>query len=162
MDKDQQKITAAFGNRLRVRVCGICIEENKLLMIRHRSLGNGYLWAPPGGGLEYGETLENALKREFVEETGLEIRVKQFLFVHEYLQKPLHGIELFFEVIPIGGKLARGNDPEMKTEDQIIDKLKYLTFEDIRAEPSGCVHHALSYANNIAALLEMRGMYHFV
>jgi len=162
MDKEQQKITAAFGNRLRVRVCGICMQDNKVLMIRHRALGNGYLWAPPGGGLEYGETVEDALKREFLEETGLSINIEQFLFVHEYLQKPLHGIELFFEVKPIGGHLIRGEDPEMSEEDQIIDKLKYLSFKAIKAEPKGCVHNALSYANSIEELKAMRGMYHYI
>ena len=162
MEDKQAKIAEAFGNRLRVRVCGICIKEDKLLMIRHKSLGDGYLWAPPGGGLDYGESLHQALKREFLEETGLEVAVGQFLFVHEYLQKPLHGIELFFEVLPVGGTLARGQDPEMAAKDQIIDKLKYLSFAEIKAEPKGCVHHALSYANNIEELKAMRGMYHYI
>ncbi len=162
MDKNQEKIAAAFGNRLRVRVCGICIANNRILMIRHKSLGAGHLWAPPGGGVDYGESLQEALKREFVEETGLKIEVGQFLFVHEYLHKPLHGIELFFEVHPIGGKLAQGQDPEMAVQDQIIDKLKYLSFEQILAEPKGCVHHAMSYAKNLKELRAMRGMYHYV
>jgi len=162
MASDQEKITATFGNRLRVRVCGVCIQNDKLLMVRHKTLGKGYLWAPPGGGVDYGESLDKALKREFLEETGLIIQVNQFLFVHEYLQPPLHAVELFFEVTPTGGKLTQGTDPEMTAQDQIIDHLKYLSFTEIKFEPQGYVHHALSYANNIEELRQMRGMYYFV
>ena len=159
---EQDKITETFGNRLRVRVCGICIEDDKVLMVRHQSLGNGYLWAPPGGGLDYGETLEQGLQREFIEETGLEIEAVQFLFVHEYLQKPLHGIELFFKVKPIGGKLKMGTDPEIASHEQIIDHLKFLSYRTIKAEPEGCVHNAMFHSNSVEELLNMKGIYHHI
>ena len=71
MEDIQNEIVSSFGNKLRIRVCGICIEENKILLVRHHSIGkSGILWAPPGGGMIYGETSEQALIREFVEETG--------------------------------------------------------------------------------------------
>ena len=49
--KDIQKtIVENFGNKLRVRVCGICIENNKILMVNHHSLNKGDdFWGPPGG-----------------------------------------------------------------------------------------------------------------
>ena len=51
-------------------------------MVHHTALGkDGSLWAPPGGGMEYGESAHAALKREFMEETHLEIEVERFLFV---------------------------------------------------------------------------------
>jgi 8-oxo-dGTP diphosphatase len=93
-----QEITALYGKKVRVRVCGLCWEDNKLLLVNHRSLKPVNFWAPPGGGLEFGEKVENALKREFGEETGLEIAVTRFAFGCEYIQDPLHAIELFFHV----------------------------------------------------------------
>ena len=132
-------------------------------MIRHHSLGSqGYFWAPPGGGLDYGESTHEALQREFLEETGLEIAVKRFLFVHEFLKKPLHGIELFFEVQVVGGVLKMGTDPEMTAQDQIIDQVAFRSFADILAEPAECRHHLFSYCQNSAELLAMHGHYQFL
>jgi 8-oxo-dGTP diphosphatase len=95
----KESIIRNFGNRLRLRVCGLCIQDDKVLLVKHKSLGEkGYLWAPPGGGVNYGESVEEALKREFLEETGLEINISRFLFVSEYLDVPLHALELLFKL----------------------------------------------------------------
>ncbi|MGD1843339.1 MAG: NUDIX domain-containing protein, partial [Thermonemataceae bacterium] len=107
----QEEILARFGNQLRVRVCGICVQDNQLLLVKHQGLQQGYLWAPPGGGMQFGESAETCLVREFEEETGLQIAVEQFLFVHEFLRPPLHGIELFFTVTVKQGTLRIGYDP---------------------------------------------------
>ena len=77
-------IVEQFGNKIRVRVCGICIENAKILLVKHHALTkSGEFWSPPGGGMDFGESAENNLKREFLEETGLVVDVEKFLFVHE-------------------------------------------------------------------------------
>ncbi|WP_044238722.1 NUDIX domain-containing protein [Flexithrix dorotheae] len=162
MKNQDKEIIENFGNKLRVRVCGICVIGGKVLMIKHLSVGEKYLWAPPGGGLDYGETTEEALKREFLEETGLKVVVKKFLFVHEFLAKPLHGIELFFEVQPEGGAIGKGIDPELEREQQIIDKVELLSFEEILEEPKNCVHHIFTKCNSISGLLSLSGHYSFI
>jgi 8-oxo-dGTP diphosphatase len=161
----QEAILEAFGNKLRVRICGICLNSTRdaVLMVRHHSIGQGkHFWAPPGGGLQYGETTLEALKREFLEETGLQVAVEDFLFVHEFLREPLHGIELFFAVKPIGGVLAKGSDPEMKPDEQIIDQLAFLSFDKIQQQPPGTVHNLFSHCHDIPSLLAMRGLYRFL
>ena len=40
----------------------------------------------PGGGVEYGEGLEDALKREFMEELGLDIELRSLFYVNEFFQ----------------------------------------------------------------------------
>lgn len=44
--------------------------ERQLLLGRHR-VSKGFVWAAPGGGIEAGESLLEALRRELREETGL-------------------------------------------------------------------------------------------
>lgn len=152
------EIKRIYGDRLRVRICGICFENNKLLLLNHRGIGEkGSLWAPPGGGLEFGESIENGLIREFKEETGLDITVKNFLFVNELLIHPLHAIELFFMVEPIGGKLNIGTDPEMSPTKQIIAELKYWSIEDINKEDPLLFHAILRHKNSFSDITSLQG-----
>jgi 8-oxo-dGTP diphosphatase len=121
-----------YGNQLRVRVCGICVQEDKILLINHSGMNeSGEFWSPPGGGLQFGETIEGCLKREFLEETNTEILVGKFLKVNEFLEPPLHAIELFYEVKIVAGEISVGFDPEM--ENQIIKDVKWLSFEEVKS-----------------------------
>ncbi|GAB2640909.1 NUDIX hydrolase [Emticicia sediminis] len=123
-----------YGNRIRVRACGVCIENDRVLMIGHRAiLGENTFWSPPGGGVEVGEMAEDALRREFLEETGLEIEVGKLLIMNEFVKLPLHGIELFFIVKRVGGELALGHDPEMNLDEQLIQKIEWLSLDEIKS-----------------------------
>src|SRR5688572_17010203 len=104
----ESEIAKIYGNRLRVRVCGICWENDRLLLVNHQ-MPNGDFWAPPGGGLEFGEEAADALKREFKEEANLDIDVGSYLFGCEFIRQPLHAIELFFDVKAVGGLLKTGD-----------------------------------------------------
>lgn len=156
----EKRIIKKFGNRLRVRVCGILIEHNKLLLVKHSSLGeDGLLWAPPGGGMKFGASAIENLQREFLEETGLKVDVKRFLFVQEYLDSPLHAIELFFEVERVEGDLISGIDPEMGDQDQIIEVVEFLNIEAIRKQKSSTLHFVLRNLDEISKLLEQSGYF---
>jgi 8-oxo-dGTP diphosphatase len=56
----------------RVGVGVIVMKDGKILLGRRRSAHEAGAWAPCGGHLEYGETVEECAKRELAEETGLE------------------------------------------------------------------------------------------
>lgn len=55
----------------------------------------------PGGFTEYGETVEEAVRREVKEETGLDVREGKYLFslpnVYPYSGLDVHTMDLFFE-----------------------------------------------------------------
>jgi len=158
----EKTIIKKFGNKLRVRICGILIEDDKILLVKHRSIGkHGTLWAPPGGGLQFGERAEDCLQREFEEETGLEIKVGPYLFTHEFLQPPLHAIELYFKVSRIRGQLCRGFDPEMNTGEQIITAVSFLSFEDMKNTEPDSLHYILRILDNLNDLLYMKGYVKF-
>ncbi len=56
--------------------------EGVLLVKRGRPPFKGH-WSIPGGGLEFGERLEDAARREVMEETGLEIKICGLIGVFE-------------------------------------------------------------------------------
>jgi len=130
------EISAVYGERVRVRVCGLCWRNDRLLMVNHRGLSPGDFWAPPGGGLEFGESVEQGLEKEFLEETGLRIITGRFLFVCEFLNTPLHAIELFFEVNITGGTLRKGDDPELP----MIEAVRFMSADEIANLPGSSLH----------------------
>jgi ADP-ribose pyrophosphatase YjhB (NUDIX family) len=56
----------------RIRVSAILRWEDRVLLCRHEKPGRGEYWLLPGGGVNSGESLVDALRRELVEEVGLE------------------------------------------------------------------------------------------
>jgi 8-oxo-dGTP diphosphatase len=149
------RITEIYGNKVRLRVCGICEDEGKLLMVNHRLVRERDFWAPPGGGVEFGEPMQESLKREFLEETGLDVEVGEFLFGGEFVNPPLHSVELFFKVVRIGGKLLSGNDPELS----IIKEVRFFTPEDVRQLDHQVLHGIFSIAGYPEGFRALRGFY---
>ena len=58
------------------------------------------LWCHPGGGVEYGESIDKALIREFREEVLLEVRIAPsgYTAIHEYIKDDRHVVLVFKEV----------------------------------------------------------------
>jgi 8-oxo-dGTP diphosphatase len=81
-----------------VAVGAICQNGKDLLMVkRGREPAKG-LWSIPGGRVELGEYLADALVREVREETGLDVQVGQLAGIHEVVGDP-HFVILDFEAI---------------------------------------------------------------
>ncbi|MFY0591231.1 NUDIX domain-containing protein [Roseivirga sp.] len=156
------KISKIYGEKLRIRVSGVCIKDEKILLVHHKSLGEtGSLWAPPGGGMEYGESAEEALKREYKEETGLSIEVDRFLFVHEYLAPPLHGIELFFLVRSNNDTIIIGEDPEMDKNNQIITSVGFHDLKALQSQKMKSLHYVLQHVDSVERLINLKGYFKF-
>ena len=68
----------------RVGVFALIERDGEYLMGQRRDIG---WWNLPGGGLEYGETLEQGLAREVREEVGVEIAVERLVGVYSKPQK---------------------------------------------------------------------------
>jgi 8-oxo-dGTP diphosphatase len=126
----KQILSEEYGGKIRIRVCGVCERGDQVLLINHRGItDNDIFWSVPGGGVEFNETLEDALKREFLEETGLEIKVCEFLGIFEFIENNFHAIELFYKVNIIGGNELLGVDPEL--EINIFEELKWMPKKEI-------------------------------
>ena len=71
--------------RFNLRVYGLLIRNEHVLVTDERR-GGYFMTKFPGGGLEFGEGLEDCLKREFREELNIEITVETFFYTNEFLQ----------------------------------------------------------------------------
>lgn len=68
----------------RVSVCAIIFAGDRVLLAHRRDID---WWNLPGGGMEAGETVEQAVRREVLEETGLEVEVERLVGVYSKPQK---------------------------------------------------------------------------
>ncbi|MCS6967885.1 MAG: NUDIX hydrolase [Cytophagales bacterium] len=143
----------SYQGQVRVRVGGICLQNGKVLLVKLRNFGSmGYFWLPPGGGVHFGESLEEALHREFAEETGLQIQIQQLNCINQVIAPPIHAIEFFFNVKIIAGKLKTGIDPEMAPTDQLIEQVTWLSWEEIKQIPPEGIHNLFHNRQSIYEL----------
>jgi 8-oxo-dGTP diphosphatase len=92
-------------DQIRVSAKAVVVAGGRVLLLRHRDR-QGDWFSLPGGGQRHGETLTEALVRECLEETGLEVRPGRLLFVRDYIARhhefadedgDAHQVELMFE-----------------------------------------------------------------
>jgi 8-oxo-dGTP diphosphatase len=95
-------------------VGAVVVTRDSLLLIRRgRPPGKGR-WSLPGGRVEADETLEDALRREMREETGLDVEPTGLLGTAERIGEGLHYVILDFTavIVPNGKPLTAGEDAE--------------------------------------------------
>ena len=142
-----------------MRVCGLLIDNGQILLAQHKPFGPANeLWIPPGGGMEFGESATECLIREFREETNLEVQVGQLLFVHEIRRNPIHAIELFFEITNYSGTIKTGTDPELSSDNQILNDIKFVSQEKINKMPVKMLHNVFNYLKNKEGLISFESL----
>ena len=63
-------------------VDGLVVEKGKVLMVKRARFPFVDSWVLPGGHVEYGETVEKAVKREMKEELGVSVKIKKIIGVY--------------------------------------------------------------------------------
>lgn len=136
----------------RPSVYGVLIEKRKILLSRQ---WDGYDY--PGGGSHMHETIEQALKREFWEETGLKVKVElpvwcasSFFTFHNH-KKSVHAICIYFICKRIGGtvtdKYLVGAELDYAQKAEWVDlrrisKLKF--YNSLKKDNITVIRHALA------------------
>jgi ADP-ribose pyrophosphatase YjhB (NUDIX family) len=90
---------------IRLSIKAIVLRDGQLLTVKNRDrLGDWHML--PGGGQEWGEPLDAALRRECIEEIGCAVKLGRLRFVRDYIAKhhefaktdgDVHQVELMFE-----------------------------------------------------------------
>lgn len=121
----------------KVRAAIILVENDRLLLVRHTRDGRAY-WVCPGGGVEYGETIEQSLHRELQEEVNLQIQVGNLVLICETIppDEHRHEINFFFRGRICGGEPRLGEDKVVAEFGFFpLDEIDRLTiYPDIKAE----------------------------
>ena len=94
----------------RIRVAALSVQDDRILLVLHRS-GKKEYYLLPGGGVEIGESEEEALKRELLEETGLAASPVKLLFQTESVSpdKSRHIIQKVY-ITDISGGITKSRD----------------------------------------------------
>lgn len=69
-----------------VRVYGILINEQQQVLVSDEKIRGGLYTKFPGGGLEFGEGTRDCLKREFMEEMNLEVKIGSHIYTTDFFQ----------------------------------------------------------------------------
>ena len=102
---------------LRPAAYALIVHDGKLLLLKMHHTGKYHL---PGGGIHIGERMEETLKREVLEETGIEIDVMRFahfeevFFYYDPSDSAYHGLHFYF--------LCRPKTLRLLADDQVDDE----------------------------------------
>ena len=118
----------------RIRSAAVVINDNKILLVKHVHPKSGEeFWIPPGGGLEYSESIYDCAIRQVYEETGLKVILGQILYLREFIDPEYeeHHFEVFILAESFDGELTTKNVDPADRDGPYIKEVKFLSQEDL-------------------------------
>jgi len=111
--------------RPRIGAATLIEHEGKFLLGLRNKKNYNNKWVIPGGGVEWGETLEDAAIREIKEETNLDVKLIKMIGYREIINLPgdYHSIVFFFFAKPKSVDLVSRDD---------ISQARFFTIEEIK------------------------------
>lgn len=84
----------------RINIRGIIEKDGQLFCLRQKHYDGSVnpFWAIPGGGMDPGESVTDCLKRELIEELGVEPKVGELVAIQQFADEEKEFLELFFKV----------------------------------------------------------------
>lgn len=105
-----------FPSRPIIGVGGVLFIDDRVVLVRRRNAPLRGQWSLPGGAVEVGEGLRDAVCRELREEIGVEIRVGPLIELCEHITREPDGRVRYHFVLAdylceqVGGRLQPGSD----------------------------------------------------
>lgn len=113
--------------RPQIAVGAIVQRDGELLMVKRAQDPAAGSWSLPGGRVEMGERLEDALRREVFEETGLEIEVGELAGILE-----IPGTDLHYVILDHFATVVGDAQPEPGSD---VSDVRWVRLEDIASLP---------------------------
>jgi len=114
----------------KVAVIGLVTSDGRVLLVRRGVDPERGRWALPGGFMDAGEMPEQALKRELMEEVGLEINIEELVGIYPMVprRRIAGGIVLAYRATP-----AQGDCPALEQNDD-VDEASWFAAGEIPAD----------------------------
>ena len=109
---------------MKIRPAIIIIKKDAILTLKYIYNGNT-VFTLPGGNLEFGEKLTEALIRELKEELGIDVKVGKLKFIAEVLTVDSYTQHLAFE-----GKISGGN-PQVNPKETTAEAIYWLPLNQL-------------------------------
>ncbi len=113
------KLASEYGLKVELHRCigltvdGVVIYDNGVVLVRRKNEPYKGSLALPGGFVEYGERVEEALRREIKEETGLDVRILRLVGVYSSPDRDPRAHTVTVAFLALGeGELKAGDDAE--------------------------------------------------
>ena len=103
------------------------VDRGRVALIKRVRNGQTY-YTVPGGGVEPGESIEEAAVREAREELGLDVRLGELMTTLQFA-----GVHYYYRAEPIGGELGTGAWPDHAKHDE-LEREKRGTYEAVWVE----------------------------
>ena len=116
----------------RIRAAGIIVHHDHILLIKVKDFSGEY-WIPPGGGLETCDLhTKDCVKRECLEEVGLNVQVGDLLCVREFLEttKNRYNAEFFYHVEQFKGQPHIDNLIGLNDE-EFIQSVEWVSVKEL-------------------------------
>ncbi|HSL59158.1 MAG TPA: NUDIX domain-containing protein [Acidimicrobiales bacterium] len=131
----------AVPTRPEVAVGAVAVDADRLLLVRRGHGPAAGEWSVPGGRVEWGETLAEAVVREVREETGLEVLCGPMLGWVERIGDDHHFVIIDFEVTAL--------DPDHPVAGDDATEVRWVPFDEVPA---------IRLVDGLAAFLDEHGI----
>lgn len=111
-------ISYLYSDKFLVDVVAFIVKDNKLLLVKQTYQ---YSWGLVGGWVKKGESIENAIQREVLEELGLKVKMKKILEIRSSPNRPVIDIAVECEMT--------GEDSKIDGEE--VEEVKFFDIKDL-------------------------------
>lgn len=124
-----------MGRRISERAAVLIVEDERILLMRRRKPGEEY-YVVPGGGIEPGETPEEAAIREAKEETGLDVTLSGKLGSFHHEGRTIH----YFPASSHRGTLRLGGPERARQSEDNVYELVWVDVRNLERMPLRPTH----------------------